>query len=629
MTGPIHFPKLPALPHVKLPKLELPQPVQHAVDQFVGGVRSKLSPSPSATPPTLPGSADARALHGALAWNIALSGGDADAVAKVLDGKTPSQMRDIRAAYSAEFGRTLDAAVDASLVGPGREGVQALLRGTSPSASALGDEVARAAWAGDHDHGNVPTAALYSTRNAFDGPYVNAKEIFPAMADSIASAKHEVDLELFDWNPLQFDKSGPWQNDPTMVLVDGMSRLQDRLKGEQAAGLAPSVPVKVYVAIDGPSRALHTGDQLAVSECRDLMRQLANAGLDPSLVEVHVGAHEWTEWGALHSKMLVVDGYKAIVTGANPQGSQSLNASWHDTGYGIRGEAGMGLRQDFDDGWKHCAEVVSVDPATPTGRPNVTTRSATAIDHAPEVLAPDLDADPALRDADLPMFLATHRPYDLRQGIPDGNSPQDAAWLATLANAKDVVKIESPNLNEPRVKDAIIAAVNRGVKVELVLSLGFNSSSERMTRAGLSAGGSNEDSIQDLYARIDDPAARARLQLHWNSPDGLTPTLGNGVGASHTKFMSADGAVAMVGSGNQDRASWNLIRETNVVVDGADAVGRCDGRVFDPDFARGIDAIALARDIRAGRVAPSPELDGFLDGDARAWSEKLLASYDR
>jgi phosphatidylserine/phosphatidylglycerophosphate/cardiolipin synthase-like enzyme len=627
MPGPLKFPKLPPLPQVTLPKIAvatpvLPQPIRQAIDGFVAGVRSVVQPH-QPTPTVLPGSAGAKALNAALSYHYP-SGADAAAVVRLLEGKTPSELRELRSAYRAEFGTDLDGAVNTRLGGASRDQARALLRGTSPMASPLGNAVTASAWAANHANGTVPTSDLYSTRNAFDGAYVNAREIFPAMADSIAGAKHEVNIEFFDWIASQYDKSGPWQNDPTMVLADGIGRLQERLKAEQAQGLAPKVPVKVYIAVDGANE-----DHGGLKEARDVTRQMANLGLDPSIVEVHVGAHEWKGWGAAHTKAVVVDGYKAIVTGANPQSVQTLNASWHDTGYGVRGEAGIAIRKDFDDRWKDCKEIVSMDLTKLEGTPVVTTRATTAINHAPEVLAPDLDADPALRGAELPMFVATHRGYHVAQGLPDGDSAQDQAWLSMLANAKDVVKIESPNLNDRMAKQAIIDAVNRGTKVELVLSFGFNSASERQTRAGQNAGGSNEDTVQDLYARITDPEARKRLHVKWYSWEGNSPNLGNWQGASHTKFMSADGAVALVGSGNQDRASWNIVRETNVVIDGRDAVAVCDGRVFDPDFQKGIDAIEWARAIREGRVATTPVIDGFLNGDAKAWSAALLASYER
>jgi phosphatidylserine/phosphatidylglycerophosphate/cardiolipin synthase-like enzyme len=620
MPGPIKFPKLPpiSLPKISLPTPAVPKPIADAVDSFVSTLRSVVTPKPPAPPPpSTPASATVKALQDALAYHYP-NGADVGALQTILSNKTPSELRELRAAYRASFGADLD-----SVVAGRAPSASALLRGTSPKASPLGDAVASAAWASNHSHGNVPSSDLYTTRNSLDGVYVNAKEIFPAMADSIASAKHEVNLELFDWNAYKFDKSGEWHNDPTMVLVDGMGRLQDRLKAEQARGESPKVPVKVYVVVDGPAQN-HGG----LDEARGVLRQVANAGIDPKLVEVHVGAHEFKTWGTLHTKALVVDGYKASLTGANPQGSQSLNASWHDSGYGVRGEAGIGMRKDFDEAWKDSKEILSMDLTQLDGPPVATTRSAQPIDHAAEVLAPDLDADPALRGAELPMFLATKAPYDIRQGKPGTDNPQDQAWLAMLGNAKSVVKIESPNLNDDHAKQAIIDAVNRGVDVQLVLSFGFNSASERESRAGVNAGGSNEDTLQDLFARISDPAARQRLHVKWYSWDGNSPNLGNWQGASHTKFMSADGAVAVIGSGNQDRVTWNITRESNIVIDGRDAVAKCDGRVFDPDFARGIDAIEWARAIRDGRVAPDANVDGFLGGDAKAWSAALLAKYE-
>ncbi|MEW5740100.1 MAG: phospholipase D-like domain-containing protein [Myxococcota bacterium] len=273
----------------------------------------------------------------------------------------------------------------------------------------------------------------------------------------------------------------------------------------------------------------------------------------------------------------------------------------------------------------------------------VTTKPAPPIDAPPEVLQPDLDADPLLRGAELPMFLATRRSFDVRHVSPARNdSPQNQAVLTALARARRVIKLESPNLNDPAVKQALLDAAERGVTVQVVLSLGFNSFAERATVLdqlgargaqlpgpvkalldGISAGGSNEDTLQDLYARLS-PGARERLQIRWNSPDGKRPSWVQEPGASHTKYLTVDGQLALVGSANMDVISLRVAKEVNVVVDSAATTAALDARVFDVDFARGVDVLAWADGIRDGKVPVTEELDRLLDGDARAWAKELL-----
>src|SRR5262249_25873309 len=156
------------------------------------------------------------------------------------------------------------------------------------------------------------------------------------------------------------DKSGDWTVDPTMILVDGLIRLQHRLKAAEKSGqaIAPSLPIVVRITLDGRHRfAPPNVGPLAVDKVRNLARQLASANLDPHYVEVPTGAHERMAWGGMHSKVLVVDGYKAVVTGANAQRFNTIGKSWHDAGYILKGEIGAALQHDFDDAWNESGEA--------------------------------------------------------------------------------------------------------------------------------------------------------------------------------------------------------------------------------------------------------------------------------
>lgn len=605
-----------------------------------------MSTTPART--TAPATGDAKKLHDAFGWTRLPPGPDVPGIMQVLGGKTPAELSKIRSDYQAQYGEPLEAAAHRAL-GPLYGRVLPLLKGTSPAASELGDTIAKAGFASNQALGTVPTDKLYTTKNAIDAIYVDAKEIFPAIGDKIANAKHEVCFETFEWDPSAFSKSDPnWKNDPTMHVVDGIDRLQERLKNEQAAGQNPEVPVKVYISIDGPARDSKDGNW-GVDKARNLERQLASLNLDPKLVEVHVGVHERKVWGASHSKALIVDGYQAMVMGANPQRFNTLNNSWHDTATAFRGEAGMGMRANFDETWKECVEITSINLEKLEGHADVVVKNTDPIAKHPAVERPDLDADPALKNAELPIFLATRRSFDLRHVDPNNNrAPQNQAILSALANAKKSIKIESPNLNDDKVKQAIIDAVNRGVDVQIVLGLGFNSWAERQTLkdqlggfagklpgpvqdflASHGAGGSNEDTLVDLYARISDPAARQRLQVKWNSKDGQRPAWVQEPGASHTKYMTVDGQVTITGSANMDSISMDMVKETNIVVDSKKVTSDMDAKIFDPDFARGVDVIEWAKGIRDGKVPVSEDLDRLLGGDAKKWATALVASYER
>jgi len=538
----------------------------------------------------------------------------------------PRACDDVERAAAAELGQTCEA-ITFDLDTWCAPALRRFGRCAMPKASCsseLGRAVATKAWASSHAAGTVPSSDLYTTKNALGGVFVDAAEIFPAMADAIAAARSEVLLETFEWDPAAFSFDEAWRTDPTMVLVDGVRRLERRLK----SGPAPAHPVRVYVTLDGRHRsAPDKVGPLAVNKARNLLRQVASfGGFDPRYVELHVGVHERFGAGGMHSKLLVVDGWRAILTGANPQRFQTLGSSWHDSGYAILGEAGVAMARNFDDTWRESGEVTACDLSAPDADARCSVASSKKIPHDAAALAPPLDLAPELSGACAPVFAATKRAvglsYPASLSLADASNPQDAATLALFQSAAKVVKVESPNMNA-RAADEAFAAAKRGVDVRVVLSFGFNAAAERMSVGPIDGGGSNEDTVRALYARMKkDPSACGKLSVRWVSKDGARATTQGEAGSSHVKFLTADGQVGMVGSANQDVTSWFFTRETNVVVDDAAAVAEMDARVFDADWARGADVqrwAASELDRPDAELAADATL-GYLLGDARAWA---------
>ncbi len=534
---------------------------------------------------------------------------------------------------------------------------------TYPCASALGTEVTKHVWPADDGAGTVPRALLHTSRNVLSGPYVDAKEIWSEMGALIESARYEVDLETYEWGALFFEldrdvlardagtiianpktETPPSVDDPTAFLIGSLVRLEQRLRREQENGTAAALPVRVHIAIDGLHRNSPLKEQLgntAIFKARALHQQLSQVNLDPSLVEVHVGAWERMAGGALHSKLLVVDGYRAMVTGANPQEDQMLSRNWHDSAYVVSGDAGRGLQAAFDDTWSNVSEARSCqlegfDPAASSGF-SCDLKSPKMIHH-PEVLAPAIDEDAALAGACTPVTLTTRREVGTATIDPrDVTTPQDRAFIGLLSAAATTVKIETPNLNAPMAKDAIIAALGRGVEVRIILPLGFNSDSERKTisipgKTLWSAGGSNEDTIRELYARIARTERCPLLDIRFYSRDGARPSFRQEKGwATHTKYMSIDGLLAMVGSANQDVASWALARESNILVDNAETTKSWDERLFDRDWAMSIPARTYALRIldgtatkEGGETATQEDLSVLFGGDPSGWARTAL-----
>jgi phosphatidylserine/phosphatidylglycerophosphate/cardiolipin synthase-like enzyme len=217
--------------------------------------------------------------------------------------------------------------------------------------------------------------------------------------------------------------------------------------------------------------------------------------------------------------------------------------------------------------------------------------AASAICHEDAVLVPP----PQKRETrTLPVFALSHRLV----GWPnnDANSARDRAVAAAMDSARAIIKIETPNLNDDRAKLAIRDAVSRGVEARIILSLGFNDSTESLPGQG----GTNEANVDELldWARkqFGNDRGCELVRFRWYSRDGVSPVDGHaddhGVGASHTKYMSVDGQLTIVGSANMDTQSWNHSGEADVAIDSRDVAADFDSHVFDADWSR---AIAVAR----------------------------------
>jgi len=166
----------------------------------------------------------------------------------------------------------------------------------------------------------------------------------------------------------------------------------------------------------------------------------------------------------------------------------------------------------------------------------------------------------------IPMALVNRRPHG-RPGHDDIENPQNAAWLAGFRYAQRHIFVQSPTLNATPVKAAVLAAVRRGVRVELWLDLGFNDKSESMPFQG----GTNEQVVVQMYRtlRNDGQGHEKYLEVYWYTGKDMDKPL-NAVRKQrncHVKFASFDDQVAILGSGNQDTQSWFHSQEINVMLD--------------------------------------------------------------
>jgi phosphatidylserine/phosphatidylglycerophosphate/cardiolipin synthase-like enzyme len=380
--------------------------------------------------------------------------------------------------------------------------------------------------------GTVPAELMLTTRNvAVEQALVRGPAIFTAVERLIEGAEEEVLVQTYNWT---------MSSQASERFLRALSALD--AKGPRRA------PIRVRVVING-----HRFQSSANVDA--LKRAVARLALDPRRVDVRIERHTFWGMGALHTKLVVVDGAAAVIGGAN---FTSINdagpRTWFDTAYELHGDVARALRADFVDIWAQLTdERLRARPAAPAA-------------------------------GTIPMLVATRRP-DGNPFANDANDPQGRALVAGIDGSRQRIRIITPNLNDDVIKGALLRALRRGVRVELVTSLRFGESNEELPLQG----GGNEENVRELYAALD-AAARDRLDVRWFAATPGVPVSGDTDGASHTKYASFDGQVVMVGSYNLDTQSMNHSREVNVVVDDAATVAAWDAAVFEPPFAIGVPA---------------------------------------
>ena len=396
--------------------------------------------------------------------------------------------------------------------------------------------------------GSVPDAWLLTDGNQVGADVLlRGEQIFAAHYDLIVEARREVLIQTYVWEA----------SDPTRLIGDALIDLEQRVAARGGE------PVQVYILVE---RNTLTG----LGGREEARADIAALGLDPRLVNVHVASYRHAGLGSEHVKGLVVDGELAIMTGANPQGFHDFSdRAWYDLGFVLMGNVAQALRFDFIDAWACGAGA---------GGPDVQRAVATGA---------------ALAAVDMPRVGGVTAAIAMRRGaeLPNNrlDNPQDQALLAALSSARRTIDIQTPNFNDDAAIDAVAAAVVRGVRVRLLLSKGFNDTTERLPGQG----GGNDVGLarlrQAIAARGGDPS---RLDARWYAhvPGVALEEREDRAFSSHAKQAFFDDEVAFVGSANMDTQSWNQSREVNVLVDSAEAVVRWRSQSFDPAFARSVRA---------------------------------------
>src|SRR5262245_23071737 len=199
--------------------------------------------------------------------------------------------------------------------------------------------------------GTVSIDDFVTARNAAElDVLIDGPEIFPAFRELIASAQHDVVLQTYVWEV---------DTDPANEILAGLRDLAARRAVEAPDG--PPVAVRFLFDVS----TLDFGS--AVMTLPRTWASVEALGLDPRHVTFEIAGFFHLAFGNLHVKTVVVDGERAIVTGANPQAHHDYAAPWRDAGYRMSGDIARALEADFRGAWLKgqawtCGAREDVDP---------------------------------------------------------------------------------------------------------------------------------------------------------------------------------------------------------------------------------------------------------------------------
>ncbi|KAJ3895556.1 phospholipase D active site motif protein [Lentinula edodes] len=191
----------------------------------------------------------------------------------------------------------------------------------------------------------------------------------------------------------------------------------------------------------------------------------------------------------------------------------------------------------------------------------------------------------------IPMLIASRAPLGTPTfSVPHAvRYPQNVAFLEAVRGAKERIFIQTPNLNAEPLLPELVAAVRRGVEVEVWVCLGYNDAGELLPYQN----GTNEMIANRLYndpgllqptsndedtSSHSDPAdpvdtltdeEKSRLKIYnYVAKDQDRPIHNKFKKRScHIKLLIIDSHLAIQGNGNQDTQTWFHSQEINILLD--------------------------------------------------------------
>jgi len=450
-------------------------------------------------------------------------------------------------------------------------------------------------------HGTVDRFRSFSGSNyASRRVYRTGDEIFGLAKGLIENAEHEVLLQtyLYEKNSLGVIK-----------LREGVENLEKRLKAEEKRG-KKIVPVNVKILVDNQSGLVGTVLDKSGMLFKGLFKKnpighdVYGLGfkkpIDKKYVRLEVQLFNHTMLGSNHSKSIIVDRSKGIIMGSNLMRYHDKFKKWGnispetDHGFLVMGNIGLGLAEDFYFAWQKGKKYFTNDPDKMVPRAGYNDLTRRKRFKMPKVIKKWVTN--RILEKSVPIALITKKDVN----VPwkrNSKNPQDQAFLSLFKNAKSNVNIVSPNLNAPALMEAMVKALKRGVDINILLSKNYQDFISKMPMAG----GTNLKNVKKIkkqvrkYAKKNPRKKVGVFNIRWfvDRKGRVSRESGKdkeklGKWTSHTKYMSVDNQITVVGSANMDSQSWYYSRELNIAIDHHEITRKWCNLVFRTDFLRAL-----------------------------------------
>jgi len=164
---------------------------------------------------------------------------------------------------------------------------------------------------------------------------------------------------------------------------------------------------------------------------------------------------------------------------------------------------------------------------------------------------------------------------------PPPPTPLNTFLLTAIGHAQKSIYMQTPNLTSPPVLSALLAALKRGVNIEILTSdklmileqlVTAGSTTSRCVKTlvkrhrRLISAYKREDSKDFAVLEGQPTVAPGKLKVSFYRPKAASDRVGTAAEPvqSHLKLTIVDGKWTVLGSGNLDRASWFTSQELGV-----------------------------------------------------------------